>query len=81
MAVHAHATAGATPEQVLTRTDRDLADLNAGRFVSCLYAHLGDSGDLPLHQLVDDLVHHTHRTGRHTDDIALLLRPPHTAER
>ncbi|MFD9116259.1 SpoIIE family protein phosphatase [Streptomyces bottropensis] len=40
MAVHAHATAGATPDQVLARTDRDLADLNAGRFVSCLYAHL-----------------------------------------
>ncbi|WP_443080377.1 PP2C family protein-serine/threonine phosphatase [Streptomyces sp. SP18BB07] len=166
MAVHAHATAGATPDQVLTRTDRDLADLNAGRFVSCLYAHLdlarhratlaggghpppllrapdgrthpvdirpgpplgigigtpayplttlslgpetllalytdglvedpgtdigrtiadlahhlGESGDLPLHRLVDDLVHHTHRTGRHTDDIALLLlRPRRTAE-
>ncbi|MFF9036231.1 SpoIIE family protein phosphatase [Streptomyces sp. NPDC014892] len=166
MAVHAHATAGATPDQVLTRTDRDLADLNAGRFVSCLYAHLdlarhratlagaghpppllrapdgrtrpvdirpgpplgigigtpayplttlslgpetllalytdglvedpgtdigrtiadladhlGESGDLPLHRLVDDLVHHTHRTGRHTDDIALLLLRPHrTAE-
>ncbi|MEH0528577.1 SpoIIE family protein phosphatase [Streptomyces stelliscabiei] len=40
MAVHAHATAGATPDQVLARTDRDLADLNASRFVSCLYAHL-----------------------------------------
>ncbi|MGW1667979.1 SpoIIE family protein phosphatase [Streptomyces sp. NPDC002324] len=40
MAVHSHATAGATPDQVLARTDRDLADLNASRFVSCLYAHL-----------------------------------------
>ncbi|MBP5933232.1 SpoIIE family protein phosphatase [Streptomyces scabiei] len=40
MAVHAHATAGAAPDQVLARTDRDLADLNASRFVSCLYAHL-----------------------------------------
>ncbi|NUP16700.1 MAG: SpoIIE family protein phosphatase [Streptomyces sp.] len=40
MAVHSHATAGATPDQVLTRTDRDLADLDASRFVTCLYAHL-----------------------------------------
>ncbi|MFE7761347.1 SpoIIE family protein phosphatase [Streptomyces sp. NPDC057438] len=40
MAVHSHATAGAAPDQVLARTDRDLADLNASRFVSCLYAHL-----------------------------------------
>ncbi|MER6155835.1 SpoIIE family protein phosphatase [Streptomyces sp. NPDC001868] len=167
MAVHSHATAGATPDQVLTRTDRDLADLNATRFVSCLYAHLdlarhrvtlasaghpppllrhpdsrthpvdirpgpplgigigtpsyplttlslapdtllalytdglvetpgiditrtiadlahhlGQYADLPLHQLVDSLVHHTRRTDRHTDDIALLLLQPHrTAER
>ncbi|WP_405594114.1 SpoIIE family protein phosphatase [Streptomyces sp. NBC_01092] len=161
MAVHSHATAGATPDQVLARTDRDLADLNAGRFVSCLYAHLdlarhqvslasaghpppllrhpdnrahtvdihpgpplglgfgtpsyplttlplppetllalytdglvedpgtditrtiadlahhlGESGDLPLHQLADSLVHHSRRTNQHTDDIALLLLQP-----
>lgn len=137
MAVHSHATAGAAPDQVLARTDRDLADLNASRFVSCLYAHLdlarhqvtlasaghppplvrhpdnrthpvdirpgpplgigvgtdiaqtitglahhlGEAGDLPLHQLVDSLVRHTRSTGRHTDDIALLLLRPHrTAE-
>ncbi|MEU4046427.1 SpoIIE family protein phosphatase [Streptomyces antibioticus] len=47
MAVHSHATAGASPDQVLVRTDRDLADLNAGRFASCLYAHL----DLAEHRL------------------------------
>ncbi|GAA0459006.1 SpoIIE family protein phosphatase [Streptomyces sp. NPDC046215] len=46
-AVHSHATAGATPDQVLTRTDRDLADLGADRFVTCLYAHL----DLARHQV------------------------------
>lgn len=166
MAVHSHATAGAAPDQVLARTDRDLADLNASRFVSCLYAHLdlarhqvtlasaghppplvrhpdnrthpvdirpgpplgigvgtpsyplttlslapetllalytdglvenpgtdiaqtitglahhlGEAGDLPLHQLVDSLVRHTRSTSRHTDDIALLLLRPHrTAE-
>ncbi|MFI8946611.1 SpoIIE family protein phosphatase [Streptomyces sp. NPDC053750] len=167
MAVHAHATAGATPDQVLTRTDRDLADLNADRFVTCLYAHidlarrrvtlasaghpppllrhpdnrthaldtrpgpplglgvgtpsyplttvplplmsllalytdglveapgldiadttadlahhLGRSSSLPLHQLVDSLVHHARRVGPHTDDIALLLlQPNRVAER
>ncbi|GHF48635.1 hypothetical protein GCM10010218_32650 [Streptomyces mashuensis] len=46
-AVHSHATAGATPGQVLARTDRDLADLDATRFVSCLYAHL----DLARHEV------------------------------
>ncbi|MFI5475953.1 SpoIIE family protein phosphatase [Streptomyces cacaoi] len=161
MAVHSHATAGATPEQVLTRTDRDLADLNASRFVSCLYAHLdlahqqvslasaghpppllrhpdnrahavairpgpplgiglgthsypvttlplrpgallalytdglveipgidiaqtiadladrlGEWSGLPLHQLVDSLVHHTPQASQHTDDIAVLLLQP-----
>ncbi|GAA0393978.1 SpoIIE family protein phosphatase [Streptomyces luteireticuli] len=161
-AVHSHATAGAPPDQVLARTDRDLADLDAGRFVSCLYAHLdlarhrltlasaghpppllhhpghrahtldidpgpplglglgtpsypltslalpegsllalytdglvevpgadigqttadlarhlNASSDLPLHQLIDSLVDHTCPTGRHTDDIALLLLQPH----
>jgi serine phosphatase RsbU (regulator of sigma subunit) len=39
-AVHAHATAGATPDQVLTRTTRLLADLESELLVSCLYAHL-----------------------------------------
>jgi hypothetical protein len=161
MAVHSHATSGATADQVLARTDRDLADLNSSRFVSCLYAHLdlarhqvtlasaghpppllrhpdngahaveirpgpplgiglgtpsyplttvplvpesllalytdglvespgtdiartiadlahrlGRSSNLPLHQLVDTLVHHTRRANRHTDDIALLLLKP-----
>ncbi|MFG2555921.1 SpoIIE family protein phosphatase [Streptomyces sp. NPDC048581] len=160
-AVHSHATAGAGPGQVLARTDRDLTDLEAGRFVSCLYAHLdlarhevtlasaghpppllrhpdhhahavaidpgpplglgmgtttypvtalpltegsllalytdglvevpgtdieqttadlahhlGESSHLPLHHLVDHLVHRTRPTNRHTDDIALLLLRP-----
>ncbi|WP_431683227.1 PP2C family protein-serine/threonine phosphatase [Kitasatospora sp. KL5] len=39
-AVHAHATAGAAPDQVLTRTNRLLADLDPGLLVSCLYAQL-----------------------------------------
>ncbi|MDX2826296.1 SpoIIE family protein phosphatase [Streptomyces ipomoeae] len=160
-AVHSHATAGATPDQVLARTDRDLDDLSTDRFVSCLYAHidlarhqvtlasaghppplvrhpdnrahtvdidpgpplgiglgapsypltalpladgallalytdglveipgtdigrtmadlaqhLGTSGGLPLHHLVDSLVRRTRPTNGHTDDIALLLLRP-----
>ncbi len=159
-AVHCHATAGATPDEVLLRTDRDLADLDPGRFVTCLYAHvdltrhqvalasaghpppilchprrraqvvdidpgpplgvgidapypltalslpagavlalytdglvetpgtdidrttaalarhLTDSRDLPLHRLIDSLVQHARPTGRHTDDVALLLLQP-----
>ncbi|MGK5499113.1 SpoIIE family protein phosphatase [Streptomyces sp. URMC 125] len=39
-AIHAHATAGATPGEVLGRTNRVLADFETDLFVSCLYAHL-----------------------------------------
>lgn len=35
-----HATAGARPDEVLTRTNRLLTDLDAGLFTSCLYAHI-----------------------------------------
>ncbi|WBB63989.1 SpoIIE family protein phosphatase [Streptomyces sp. WMMC500] len=44
-AVHAHAAAGTLPGDLLTRTNRLLADLDTGLFASCLYAHL----DLRLH--------------------------------
>ncbi|OXS34579.1 SpoIIE family protein phosphatase [Streptomyces sp. XY006] len=47
IAVHAHATAGATPDEVLARTDRLLADLDSELLVSCLYAHL----DLARHEV------------------------------
>lgn len=63
MAVHSHATAGAAPDQVLSRTDRDLADLNAGRFVSCLYAHL----DLARHQVTLASAGHPPPLLRHPD--------------
>ncbi|MFC7845451.1 SpoIIE family protein phosphatase [Streptomyces sp. NPDC001046] len=46
-AVHAHATAGASPDEVLARTNRLLADLDSELLVSCLYAHL----DLARHQV------------------------------
>ncbi|MEV8565261.1 SpoIIE family protein phosphatase [Streptomyces sp. NPDC051322] len=38
--VHAHATLGTPPDQVLARTNRLLIDLDPGLFTSCLYAHL-----------------------------------------
>lgn len=46
-AVHAHATAGATPDQVLARTNRVLTDLEPDLLVSCLYTHI----DLTRHQI------------------------------
>ncbi|MBQ0988109.1 SpoIIE family protein phosphatase [Streptomyces sp. F63] len=45
-AVHAHATAGAPPDEVLTRTNQLVTDLDPGLFTSCLYAHL----DLSRHR-------------------------------
>ncbi|WP_217215287.1 SpoIIE family protein phosphatase [Streptomyces sp. AC550_RSS872] len=39
-AVHAHATLGTPPDQVLHRTNRLLTDLGPDLFTSCLYAHL-----------------------------------------
>ncbi|WP_046732433.1 SpoIIE family protein phosphatase [Streptomyces humi] len=47
-AIHAHATAGAAPDQVLARTNRLLADLASDLLVTCLYAHL----DLARHEVV-----------------------------
>ncbi|GAA3309961.1 hypothetical protein GCM10020295_75810 [Streptomyces cinereospinus] len=38
--VHAHATLGTAPDQVLHRTNRLLVDLGPDLFSSCLYAHL-----------------------------------------
>jgi serine phosphatase RsbU (regulator of sigma subunit)/PAS domain-containing protein len=46
-AVHAHAAAGAAPDEVLARTNRVLADLEPDLLVTCLYAHL----DLDRHQV------------------------------
>ncbi|MFC7330974.1 SpoIIE family protein phosphatase [Marinactinospora rubrisoli] len=46
-AVHAHATAGASPSQVLARTNRLLTDLDPGLFTSCVYLHL----DLRRHRV------------------------------
>ncbi|MFJ8108194.1 SpoIIE family protein phosphatase [Streptomyces sp. NPDC096132] len=38
--VHAHATLGTPPDEVLSRTNRLLTDLAPDLFTSCLYAHL-----------------------------------------
>ncbi|MDK1347844.1 SpoIIE family protein phosphatase [Streptomyces sp. 378] len=43
-AIHAHATAGAAPGDVLARTNRLLADLDSELLVSCLYVHLDLAG-------------------------------------
>ncbi|QIP87909.1 SpoIIE family protein phosphatase [Streptomyces sp. Tu 2975] len=45
-AVHAHANAGASPGDILTRTNRLLTDLDPGLFTSCLIAKL----DLARHR-------------------------------
>ncbi|WP_037677455.1 SpoIIE family protein phosphatase [Streptomyces griseus] len=47
-AIHAFASAGSPPDQVLARTNRLLADLDSDLLVSCLYAHI----DLARHELV-----------------------------
>ncbi|MYU20579.1 SpoIIE family protein phosphatase [Streptomyces sp. SID8352] len=43
-AVHAHAMAGASPDDVLARTNRLLMELDPGLFTSCLYVHLDLAG-------------------------------------
>ncbi|MGW7402895.1 PP2C family protein-serine/threonine phosphatase [Streptomyces sp. NPDC054833] len=40
IAIHAHASAGATPDQVLARTNRLLVDLDSDLLVACLYAQV-----------------------------------------
>ncbi|MFJ8584342.1 SpoIIE family protein phosphatase [Streptomyces sp. NPDC093595] len=71
-AIHAHATAGANPAEVLSRTDRVLADFDSELFVSCLYAHI--DLDLRSVQLASAghppaIVHHPrhHPSGRVLD--------------
>ncbi|MER7520295.1 SpoIIE family protein phosphatase [Streptomyces sp. NPDC126499] len=44
-AVHAHATAGASPGDILARTNRLMADLDPDRFTSCLIAEFDLSRD------------------------------------
>ncbi|GAA4604151.1 SpoIIE family protein phosphatase [Actinoallomurus liliacearum] len=44
-AIHAYATAGASPDEVLGNADQVLSDLGTDLFVSCLYAQLDLAGD------------------------------------
>ncbi|MFD7389088.1 SpoIIE family protein phosphatase [Streptomyces sp. NPDC059852] len=62
-AVHAHATSGASPGDILARTNRLLADLNPGLFVSCLIVHL----DLARHSAQLATAGHPPALLRHPD--------------
>ncbi|GAA5216640.1 SpoIIE family protein phosphatase [Streptomyces thinghirensis] len=72
-AVHAHATVGATPDDVLARTNRLLTDLDPGLFTSCVYVHL----DLATHRVCLSSAGHPPPLVRHADGrIELLQVPP-----
>ncbi|MEV7725406.1 SpoIIE family protein phosphatase [Streptomyces sp. NPDC087917] len=62
-AVHAHATAGASPGDILSRTNRLLIDLDPGLFASCLIAHL----DLSNHRALLATAGHPPALLRHPD--------------
>ncbi|MFD4260354.1 SpoIIE family protein phosphatase [Streptomyces sp. NPDC058534] len=71
-AVHAHATAGARPDDVLARTNRLLTDLDPGLFTSCAYVHL----DLATHRACVALAGHPPPLIRHADGRMEPLRVP-----
>lgn len=71
-AVHAHATAGATPGDILARTNRLLTDLDPGLFASCLIAHL----DLTHHRAQLATAGHPPALLRHPDGPTDILRIP-----
>ncbi|MFD8175832.1 SpoIIE family protein phosphatase [Streptomyces sp. NPDC059709] len=71
-AVHAHATVGAPPGDVLARTNRLLTDLDPGLFTSCAYVHL----DLATHRACVALAGHPPPLLRHADGRVEALRVP-----
>ncbi|MFJ8193311.1 SpoIIE family protein phosphatase [Streptomyces sp. NPDC096094] len=71
-AVHAHATVGATPDDVLARTNRLLTDLDPGLFTSCVYVHL----DLATHRVCLATAGHPPPLVRHADGRVELLQVP-----
>ncbi|MGW0819188.1 SpoIIE family protein phosphatase [Streptomyces viridiviolaceus] len=71
-AVHAHATVGASPDDVLARTNRLLTDLDPGLFTSCVYVHL----DLATHHACLATAGHPPPLVRHADGRTELLPVP-----
>ncbi|MBT2480067.1 SpoIIE family protein phosphatase [Streptomyces sp. ISL-94] len=69
-AVHAHATAGATPGDILTGTNRLLTDLDPGLFASCLIAHI----DLTTQRALLATAGHPPALLRHPDGRTDILR-------
>ncbi|MFB7338023.1 SpoIIE family protein phosphatase [Streptomyces adustus] len=62
-AVRAHATTGAPPGDILTRTNRLMTDIGASLFASCLYVHL----DLTRHRAYLAIAGHPPPLLRHPD--------------
>ncbi|MFI8949803.1 SpoIIE family protein phosphatase [Streptomyces sp. NPDC053750] len=71
-AVHAHATVGAPPGDVLARTNRLLTDLDPGLFTSCVYVHL----DLATHRACVAAAGHPPPLLRHPDGTTEHLEVP-----
>ncbi|MBU6533496.1 SpoIIE family protein phosphatase [Streptomyces mayonensis] len=71
-AVHAHATVGAPPDEVLAGANRLLTDLDPGLFASCAYVHL----DLAAHRACVALAGHPPPLVRHADGRVEQLRVP-----
>lgn len=71
-ALRSQALAEATPAQALAQTNRLLVDMDTGRFVSCLYAHL----DLARHRAVLATAGHPPPVLRHPDGHAEVLSMP-----
>ncbi|WP_030935197.1 SpoIIE family protein phosphatase [Streptomyces sp. NRRL B-24720] len=71
-AVHAHATLGTPPGDLLARTNRLLTDLDVGLFTSCLIAHL----DLTHHRTRLATAGHPPPLLRHPDGHTEVLRVP-----
>ncbi|MFE0700842.1 SpoIIE family protein phosphatase [Streptomyces sp. NPDC058872] len=70
--VHAHATAGTSPGNLLARTNRLLTDLDTGLFTSCLIVQL----DLARHRARLATAGHPPPLLRHPDGRTEVLSPP-----
>jgi PAS domain-containing protein len=71
-AVHAHASVGASPGDVLAGANRLLTDLDPGLFTSCVYVHL----DLAAHRACLSTAGHPPPLLRHPDGRTELLHVP-----